>query len=70
MSRWEERGLNVFDDSKDVKLINITFFLTSPSTIIYGMKKNRTRVAAGQCPPDTGTVLRYKRQDGTISAMP
>lgn len=53
MSCWEERGLNIFN-SKDVKLINIPFFLTSPLTIIYGMKKkNHTRVAAGQCPPST-----------------
>lgn len=28
MSRWEDRGLSIFD-SKDIKLINITFFLTS-----------------------------------------
>lgn len=60
-------GLNIFD-SKDVKLINIPFFLTSPPTIIYGMKKKSYEV--GQCPPATGTVLLHKRQDGGTSAMP
>lgn len=38
MSCWEERGLNIFN-IKDIKLINIPFFLTSPLTVIYGMKK-------------------------------
>jgi len=69
MPRCEERGLSIFD-SKKVQLINISFFLSSPPTIIYGMKRNFPRVAAGQCPPDTGTALLYRRQDrGTPAAL-